>query len=750
MSSIEWFSAQSLAGLAGMSSAVQVINRKALRENWQSRPRQGKGGGKEYHISSLPKETQRALRISQTKKQQAENNQAVTLNNAALMGQLAAMELEGDQKKHELQKTLAFNNLNPKEQDRVRARTEVLACWETYVTDFGSIEAATREFVEDYNANRLGIDDQTRSFVPKVSRATLMRWKRTYAEQGPAGLTCGYKGVKVSLMDAQPELVEFAEAVLAKMPHTKPANMLQLMEGEFDLRDDLRLPSRRALISWMAKWKVQNQRLFTAVANPDAYKNKYMVAAGDARERIVRLHQRWELDSSPADVMCTDGRFSLIACVDAYSASAIVTVRKSSDSFGVALTIRQAILQWAMSGDPEREWGVDNGKDYASHFIKGVADSLGVRLAYTDPFAGEQKPFVERFFKTFAHNLVESLPGFIGHNVAEREAIKAQFSFADRLKRKAGSSKNVIEVSMSSEELQRFCDRWINIYMHTQHDGLDGKTPTQMVQEWVEPLHRIEDERALDLLLEPIPGNKGERTVQKKGIKLDGGWYIATELGARVGDRVLVRYDAADVGRIYVFELSGAFVCMAQNPSITGVSRRDIALAMKQHEKEVVGEQKKALKAKGRKLNQMELVEKALAAKERKIAEQNANVTQLPRRSHDHHTDYLEGARDALAAADQAAEQRAKEENPSPEMQAAMASFITENKASAVQANKQAKKETPTRRFRRWHQLDQRVKAGETLSEFEQRWKTGHETTAEWQGHMLIFEEFGIEAFGRD
>ena len=82
-----------------------------------------------------------------------------------------------------------------------------------------------------------------------------------------------------------------------------------------------------------------------------------------------------------------------------------------------------------------------------------------------------------------------------------------------------------------------------------------------------------------------------------------------------MGDRVMVRYDNADAGRIYVFEACGAFICMAQNPTLTGVSRKEIAWAMKQHEKESIGEQKKALKAKGRKLNQEEAVQKALAAK---------------------------------------------------------------------------------------------------------------------------------------
>ena len=741
----EWFTAQEIAGLPGMPEADRSVRRLKLQPN---RPRQS-GKGYEYHISALPPAAQRALRISQTKKQQAEDNQATTLNQATLRGKMAAMGIEGDNKQQELKRTRAFNQLNPKEQARVHARSEVLASWEVYVTDFEAVEAATREFVEAYNQNQLGISGSVKTFVPKVSRATLMRWKRAYAEQGPAGLAAGYKPVKVSIMDSQPELRAFAEGILAKMPHTSAVNMLRAMEGEFDLNPDITLPSKRALISWLAKWKVDNKRLFTAVANPDAFKNKYMVAGGDAAENVVRLNQIWEMDSSPADIMCTDGRFTLIACLDVYSRRAVIKVRKTSDSFGVVLTARQAMLDWGLDGQGEQIIRVDNGADYASHHFRIVADTLNIELKNTDPYAGEQKPFVERLFKTFSHGLLEMLEGYIGHNVAERQAIEAQFSFADRLKRKAGSSRNVINVSLSSDDLQTFVTRWLDaFYMHDAHSGLNGKTPAQMVQEWMEPVRRIEDERALDLLLEPIPGQKGERIIQKKGVKLDGGWYVAPEMGSRVGDQVMVRYDTADIGRIYLFELSGDFICVAQNPRITGISREELARAMKKEQKAVAAE-KAELKKKGRKIDQGELIEKIFARKERLIEERNTNVTPLPKRSHDHHTDYLEGARDALEAAEQAEQQRAKEENPSAEMQVAMAGYMKDRKTStqnSLDGNQKA--ETPYDRMCRWIRLDERVQAGEALSEFEQRWKTGQETTAEWQGHKLIFDEFGKMAFG--
>lgn len=55
----EWFSAQEAADLLSMSKAGLL--KKAKTEAWQSRPRQGKGGGKEYHLTSLPPETQAYL-----------------------------------------------------------------------------------------------------------------------------------------------------------------------------------------------------------------------------------------------------------------------------------------------------------------------------------------------------------------------------------------------------------------------------------------------------------------------------------------------------------------------------------------------------------------------------------------------------------------------------------------------------------------------------------------------------------------
>ena len=54
-----WISVNEIAKL--MSIASFSVRRRATREGWQSRPRDGRGGGFEYHITSLPPIVQNKL-----------------------------------------------------------------------------------------------------------------------------------------------------------------------------------------------------------------------------------------------------------------------------------------------------------------------------------------------------------------------------------------------------------------------------------------------------------------------------------------------------------------------------------------------------------------------------------------------------------------------------------------------------------------------------------------------------------------
>ncbi len=66
------YSAKELAGLVDLPGTVQKVTDKAKRENWPSKTRTGKGGGKEYPLSCLPEATRTYLTLQAAKDEFAE------------------------------------------------------------------------------------------------------------------------------------------------------------------------------------------------------------------------------------------------------------------------------------------------------------------------------------------------------------------------------------------------------------------------------------------------------------------------------------------------------------------------------------------------------------------------------------------------------------------------------------------------------------------------------------------------------
>ena len=102
-------------------------------------------------------------------------------------------------------------------------------------------------------------------------------------------------------------------------------------------------------------------------------------------------------------------------------------------------------------------------------------------------------------------------------------------------------------------------------------------------------MRMIEDERALDILLsEPAQGG-----VHEKGISAGGLWHVAADLGAYIGQRVRIRLDEGDAGKISVFSEDGVFLCEAVCPERAGISRRQLAQATRKVQGEMLRKAKK-------------------------------------------------------------------------------------------------------------------------------------------------------------
>lgn len=672
----EWYSAVELAGLPGLPGTDRSVERRALKEGWLRQRRVGRrGGGFEFHLSSLPAETQAHLKG-------LDAAALVAQSSAAKQGEIEARKLALAEtitneaaRARRIEALKKSTALSTAAQQRLDAKLAILSAFEQYHQASGlAIDQAEIQFAAAYAAGDVAVDDATRAAIDRFSARSLRRWRNGVKKEGLTRLAGSYGNRKnTGKIDTQPAVRDLVIGMLVAKPHARASHVMQALRAR--LAGQCELPSLRSLERWMAEWKRAHAQTFAAIANPDAWKNGFMTAFGSASDGVVRINQRWEMDSTPADVMLTDGRFSILGVIDVYPRRAKLLVSKTSKAASIAALVRRTLLDW---GVPDPEVVTDNGSDYKGHHMTRVFSGLGVKHTLCPPFQPWHKPHIERFFGTFSRDLVELLDGFIGHNVAERKAIEARASFADRLMKRG----EVIEIRMSSAELQQFCDRWCeDIYMHRPHEGLDGKTPFEIVSAWRGPIARITDERALDLLLAEAPDH-GMRTVQKKGIQIDGAWFIAPELEAFVGQQVQVRYDAIeqDLGRVYVF--GGAdlqFVCIAECPERTGIDRREVAIRARETQKRRVQEERRALKSVARAVKTDDIVDDIL----RERARAAGKLAQFPKRAETYESAGLKAAAEAAAALDEP--QRTTADLMSPEEFAAQRARLEADLAKPVQ-----------------------------------------------------------------
>ena len=612
-----WYAVADLLGLPGMPASKQGLLDMAAREGWHDdkrnvRSRRGKGGGFEYRAEVLPERTQNYL--ARRVLRQVEPVASVMVD--AMPPDFPA---------------------GRKAQARQEAALTILAAWDRYrpATKGGLIEARNA-FCHLFSEGQIEIPEWVRQARPSLTGATLKSYERRRATGDWADLGGRYGNRKgTGVIDSDPEITNLVLGLIADRPHIKGKAVLRALRARFE--EGRPLPSLRAVQRWMAAWKADNAQAYLAVANPDKWRSKFKSAAGTKSAGIERLNQVWEMDSTPTDVMLSDGRrHAIVGVIDVYSRRLKLLVAPTSRATAVAALLRRALLAW---GVPET-LKTDNGSDYVSRHIARVMAGLEIRQDVCPPFTPEAKPHIERAFKTFSHDIVELLPGYIGHDIAGRKDIEARRSFAERF----GAGEETL--GLTPEQLQDVCDTWCDgLYAHEGHGGLGGRSPFEVASAWSRTVRRIENERALDILLAEAPDNNGWRVVGKRGIAIQGRHYMAGPLGGLIGARVSVRFDEADVGLVFVFDADGGFLCQAECPEITGVSREEVAARMTADQRAKLADAKTALRQAKKTARPGDVAEEILAKASRDVG----RVVALSRPGSNYQTPGLAAAADAAA-----------------------------------------------------------------------------------------------------
>ncbi|MBF0247006.1 MAG: transposase family protein [Alphaproteobacteria bacterium] len=492
------------------------------------RRRKGRGGGVERHITMLPAEAQRYLTIKHLK-----------IAEAPVMPEPFSGARD-----------IPAPPVGERGELRRDAILLILNFWDIFRSRFsGPVETARHMFVTMYRNGKIdGIPDWvTEALKSENGRVrgacvnTLRSWEEMRSEHMFTELAGNYgnrKGTGVLDAAEDGQVAQRIAAFLVKQPHLTADHIRDLVRDEFGETLEIGgkhkpVPSLRTFERFISTWRQDHQESLMKLTDPDAWKNKKRFSGTNMNHWVSRPNQLWEIDASPADVLLTDGRYSIYAVIDIYTRRMMVTVTKTPKTAAVLALLRRAILAW---GVPEI-LRTDNGSDFISHEFKRALSALAIHQDITDPFSPEQKGTVERAIGTLQRGIMPLLPGFVGHNVSDRKKIEARKSFAQRL---GESDEKAFCVELTHEELQAKVDHWLLAkYEHKGHGGLKGKTPFEMIAAWKGPIRTIENERALDVMLAPIAGKDGFRTVTKFGIALDKAHFIHPALVP--GDRVFYR-----------------------------------------------------------------------------------------------------------------------------------------------------------------------------------------------------------------
>ncbi len=397
---------------------------------------------------------------------------------------------------------------------------------------------------------------------------------RKFNEEGVIGLI-SKAGRKKGDRYKIPEWVpEYCEAKFwSKHGHINAKNIYRLVNKEAYNRGELSpqvyeltLKERGGIIS-IAQLRrfvreLKSTKQYQRVRNADMFKSSRLPALGDMREKALYANHYWEIDSTKLDAFGVfygkKSTWSLISISDIKTAMKVTGVVKNSNAQGISELLYKAFHKL---GIPEYIV-TDNGKDYLSNQVDMVLTGWGITHVRTAPFAGEQKPFVERHFGTLQNSFTELLEGYKGHSVAEFQAIKSQTSTPLRL---SGMSpaKQTEFITQIADRL----DEWTEFVYSKEMNTALNASPYELYLQDSDKIKRIDDISSIAYSF----CKKTIVTVNKKGIKANSRVYNNVDglLGTWIGDKMQIVIDPLDQSRCFMFDMQGEYIALATDQKVT-------------------------------------------------------------------------------------------------------------------------------------------------------------------------------------
>jgi len=384
---------------------------------------------------------------------------------------------------------------------------------------------------------------------------TLYEWLKAYRHAGgnPIALVKAPLHKRRRRLDLQPHAVRteidfwVKELYLTDLPSsiTEVTDAitctLEDLNSKRPITDQLHVPSGITLYRIIKEYDEYEKDLFQKGQKYALKKQKW----SRRTEQPEHLLERIECDTQVIDVFVVDvkgrviGRPFLTVLLEVRSRY-IIGYDISLNPPCIEKTLRALKHSFCSARDHTglgQTYIMDNGSDFAGRKLIYVMQLLGSEIVYCEPYAPDQKPHVERWFKThniqFAHHLSGT-------------------TFSDPEER--GDYRSEENASYTVEELTDQFEKFLKIYHHAFHRSLND-SPHNTWEKNVDPLsppRRIAESDIRRLIWSkttalPVNGRVGFDKLQWTG---PGVSALATRGGKRV--RLTVFYDISDLGTVWV------------------------------------------------------------------------------------------------------------------------------------------------------------------------------------------------------
>ena len=420
-----------------------------------------------------------------------------------------------------------------------------------------------------------------------VSEANLFRWQRAYKSKGATALVDKRGKHRKSESKLEPWMSEF---VLDKFRaygagglnvpqlwrdlhkeyfyrHGEPHNYPKFLCGTIKPLFDAGVV-KRYLDNYYAD-PARRLEYIMITKGEDKAKSYFQPAMGDQGEIITRRNQCWQIDSSPLDVMVRDGekgeaiRANVLSIVDVYSGRCVASIERKSNALGLIRLMWKALSKF---GKPDFIKG-DNGKDYLSDQFQHLLNGLGIDYDRAIAYSGDEKGFVERHFGTLQHGGISQTPGYIGFNLAMREAVEQRTPKKERhAKDENGLPKKTNLKYLLT--LQQVRDRFETEVLSWDLMSV-GRKRNSPINRWNADDTPLKGVRLDEFMLHA--GGLERRVVGKKGINYEAMQFVSQFLPS-VGTEVFISENIDDVSSVFVFDKSGNFICEARDKNICPMS----------------------------------------------------------------------------------------------------------------------------------------------------------------------------------